>query len=397
MLVTTDELLDAVQRLYNYMIKQHWNGQAVVGPDPGIRFNARFGRFIKNYLKFFPWPDNYVYLQAQGYWIINNWLMAKLFDNDAYSDVARNCSRYVLSIQQTEGYWEYPNPEWKKRIATVEGCFGALGLLESYNQTRCEHFLIGAKQWYHYMVNKVGFQNVGDGMLAINYFSNLEGTKVPNNSTLALQFLAKLAYATGDDQFLATSDGMVAWLNHVQLDTGELPYAVGQPGEVDRPHFLCYQYNAFELLDLLDYYHLTDDKAIWSVIERLVSFLSNGLTETGTARYDCSHTTPEVTYYTTVVAQALSQATNLGIENYSSLVNTAYRRVLSLQKADGSFNFHSRANFIFLSDQRSYPRYLSMILNHLLREYQIRTTPLNLNTQEDISLNIKQQSTLKTD
>ncbi len=378
MLVSTDELLDAAQRLHNYIIKQHWNGQAIVGPDPGIRFNAKFWRFMKSYLRFFPWSDNYVYLQAQGYWIFNNWLMAKLFDSDKYGNVARNCSRHVLSIQQAEGHWEYPNPEWKDRIATVEGCFGALGLLECYNQTQYEPSLMGAKQWYRYMVKKVGFQNVGGGMLAINYFSNLDGGRVPNNSTLALQFLAKLASATGDDQFLAMCDGMVAWLNHVQLDTGELPYAVGQPGKVGRPHFLCYQYNAFELLDLLDYYHLTGDKAIWSVIERLVSFLSNGLTETGTARYDCFHATPEVTYYTVAVAQALSQATVLGIENYSSLVNTAYRRVLSLQKADGSFDFHSRANFVFLSDQRSYPRYLSMILNHLLHEYQIQTATLDL-------------------
>jgi hypothetical protein len=45
---------------------------------------------------------------------------------------------------------------------------------------------------------------------------------------------------------------------------------------------------------------------------------------------------------------------------------------LSQQRQDGGFAFYSRHNYGFLRDTRSYPRYLSMILNHLLREHMIQ-------------------------
>ena len=44
----------------------------------------------------------------------------------------------------------------------------------------------------------------------------------------------------------------------------------------------------------------------------------------------------------------------------------AYRYVLALQRRDGSFP-HSRGDYRLLSDERAYPRYLAMILLHLLQ------------------------------
>lgn len=373
MIVSTSELLDAANRLHGYLLKEHWNGQAVVGPDSGIRFNARIGRFIKSYLGVIPWSDNYTYMQAQGYWVLDNWLMVDLLNDERYGELALKCARYVLSAQQPEGYWDYPNPEWKGRIATVEGCFATLGLLESYARVQHEPFLAGVKQWYQYLISAVGFQG-SNGLLAINYFSDVAGGMVPNNTTLVLQTLARLAEVTNDDQFLAPCGGMVAWLKHVQLESGELPYAVESLNGRGCTHFLCYQYNAFEFLDLVHYYRITGDEAIWSVLERLVGYLSTGLTESGAARYGCFREMPEVTYYTAAVAQALSQAVALGIGDFRSLAERAYRRVLSQQRADGGFKFFSRANYGFLSDRRAYPRNLSMILHHLLTEVQAQTS-----------------------
>lgn len=372
MTVTAKKLLDAALRLHDYLLKTHWSGQALVGPDPGIRWNARLGRFVKSYLSFVPWSDNYTYLQAQAYWVFNNWLMADLLADEAYKTIAQDCSTYILEIQKPEGYWEYPNPEWRDRVATVEGGFATLGLLESYAHTDHEPFLVGAKLWCRYMLDEVGFQGE-NGRLAVNYFANLDAGMVPNNSTIALQMLAKLAHVTNDEQFLATCPGMVTWLNEVQLESGELPYAAPRATDEGRPHFLCYQYNAFEFLDLVEYHQLTQDAAIWPLLERLAGYLSHGLTEVGAARYDCFQATPELPYYTLAVGQALSQATQLRFGDYQPLVDQAYERVLSQQQADGRFDFHSRFNYRFLSDRRSYPRYLAMILNHLLREYQTRT------------------------
>lgn len=373
MAVSTSELLDAAKRLHGYLLSEHWNGHSVTGPDSGIRLNFRIGRFIKSYLDFFPWSDNYTYMQGQAYWIFSNWLMDDLLNEKGSREIALSCAKYVLSVQQPEGFWYYPNREWKGRIATVEGCFGALGLLESYGRVQYEPFLTGAKRWYHYLMNEVGFQG-GDGLLAVNYFRKVPGGMVPNNTTLVLWNLAKLAEVSNDDTFLAPCKGMVAWLKKVQLEDGELPYAVDGPGGKGRPHFLCYQYNAFEFLDLVYYYRITGDEATWPVLERLAGYLSTGLTEEGMACYDCYQKTPQVIYYTTVLAQALSQATRLGIDDFRRLIDRAYSGVLSLQKADGGLKFFSRANYGFLADRRSYPRNLSMILHHLLLEFQVRTS-----------------------
>ncbi len=373
MTVTVHTLLDAVGRLHDNLLKKHWNGQALVGPDSGTRFNARIGRFIKSYLEFLAWSDSYVYLQAQGYWILANWLIADLLDDGQHKDIASACSEYVLAAQCPEGYWEYPNPEWKGRIATVEGDFAALGLLESYCRTQQESLLVGAKNWYRFLVNKVGFQ-ANDGLLAVNYFANVPTGMVPNNTTLTLLTLAKLADATNDGQYLELREGMVAWLSQVQLPSGELPYAVESSEGKGRRHYLCYQYNAFEFLDLVEYYRITGDQAMWPVMEKLASYLSTGVTESGAARYDCDRETPEVPYYTAAIGAALSQATELGLGNFRPLADRAYRRVLSQQRADGGLEFFSRGNYGLLTDRRSYPRNLSMILYHLLLEMQTRAS-----------------------
>jgi hypothetical protein len=368
---SADGLLDAATRLYNYLIKKHWNGKVLQGPDSGIRFNSRVGRFVKSYMNFVDWSDGLVYFQAQGYWIIENWLMSDLMDNEQYSQIALDCSRYVLAAQHAEGYWEYPNPEWKGRIATVEGCYGALGLLAAYHRTRDWSFLAGAKKWYQFLTKVVGFQGTG-GLLAVNYFANVAGGMVPNNTTLALKTLAKLADVTRDEQYLETCKGMVAWLSQVQLETGELPYSIGCAERAGRLHFLCYQYNAFEFLDLAQYYHMTADKAIWPVLKRLANFLSTGVSESGAAGYDCGHRRPEVLYYSAAVAAALSQATELGLGDFRSLADRTYGWTLSYQQKDGGFKFFSRRNYGLLSDRRSYPRNLAMILYHLLLELQVQ-------------------------
>ena len=97
----------AATGLHDYLVKTHWNGLALKGPDPGIRFNARFGRFVKSSLSFLPWSDNIAYAQAQKYWIASNWLMADLglADKSRCQEMAVACSEYLLTAQRPEGYW----------------------------------------------------------------------------------------------------------------------------------------------------------------------------------------------------------------------------------------------------------------------------------------------------
>lgn len=362
-----NQYMQAAVRLHQYMGNRHWNGKALVGPDPGIRFNAKIGRFVKSYLSFVPWSDQLTYMQSQAYWISSNWLLFDLLQDEKYRDIALACTQHVSAAQRPAGYWEYPNPEWKGRIATVEGCFAALAMMESYARAGESRFLTGARRWYDYVLNEVRFQEY-DGTLAINYFANVSGGMVPNNSTLALWTFARLSQVTADKAFCETCAQMVRFLQTVQLPSGELPYVVTDLEGNGRIHFLCYQYNAFEFMDLVSYFRITNDEEVWPVLEKLAAYLSTGVTDRGACRHDCSHTAPEVLYYSVAIAQALSQATTLGLGDYSMLVDRAYLNVTSRQRADGSFAFHSRCNYAILCDRRSYPRYLSMILNHLLRE-----------------------------
>ena len=81
---------------------------------------------------------------------------------------------------------------------------------------------------------------------------------------------------------------------------------------------------------------------------------------------------PEVLYYAAAVGAALSQAAKLGAGDFRSISERAYVWVLSHQRKDGGFKFFSRGNYELLTDRRSYPRNLSMILYHLLLELKSR-------------------------
>lgn len=372
----TAAVASAVRRLHAYLVRRHWTGVALAGPDVGVRFNSRIGRFVKGYLSFVDWRDNLIHAQTQKYWIDVNWQMhdRELGDREATRSMAVLASDYLREAQTPEGYWPYPNPEWRGRIATVEGNYAALGMLQTYARTGDERLLRSAIGWYDYTVNHIGFQADGD-TLAINYFGNVRGGRVPNNSASTLPVYAALARATGHDRYLERCGGMVRFLQACQLPSGELPYSV--PGDVDanRPHFLCYQYNAFEFLNLATYLDWSGDETIVPVLERLGAYLATGLTASGAARYDCHRDRPELPYYTAAVGAALRRATAMGLGAFGELADRAFRRVLSLQSTNGGF-FHSMGNYGLLTDRRSYPRNLSMIASHLLAEVGYGSGPI---------------------
>lgn len=374
-MTNSQTLLKASTRLHGYLEDKHFQADgSLPGPDPGIRFNARIGRFIKSYTRLLPWRDNVTYMQAHGYWILNNWLLFDVQQHGRYADIATRCTDYVLSRQTAGGYWDYPNREWKGRIATVEGCFASLGLLDSYTRTGKQAYVDAAVRFYEYLTDPdgIGFRRQAQpDQLAINYFAHHtgDGGGVPNNATLMLWMIARLAEATSDNAYLEYARPLMNWLANVQLDAGELPYALGETADKDRVHFLCFQYNAFEFMDLVHYHQLTGDQQTLPVMQRLAKYLASGMSAQSACRYNCQQGFPEVTYFTCALAQALSQATRLGLVDSQRIADDGYRRVLGQQLASGGFETYSRNNYGFLRDRRPYPRYLSMILHHLLREF----------------------------
>lgn len=353
-----NKYLEAAIKLHKYIANTHWNGQAIVGPDPVGKIHWRVTRFVRSYLPWLPGDDRYIYLQGQAYWIKGNLALFELTKEPRYLEIAEQCADHVVQRQLSDGAWLHP-PIWGRRgfISTVEGVWASLGLTAAYRKIGKQAYLDSALKWYQFQINSIGFQQVEDG-LAINYYAH-SNSIVPNVTTQLLSLAAELYNLTEDGQYFEYTDKMIRFLEYSQLDSGELPYVFQT-----RPHFMCYQYNAFELLDLARHYDLIQDKRVWQIVSKIAHYLSGGLTERGSCKYNCFKENPEVNYWTAALATALCKAHQLGLGEHEVASSQAYHRVLSRQNPDGSFHFSDK-NYRFLQDTRSYPRYLAMILDHL--------------------------------
>lgn len=358
-----EELQNAAERLYLHLLRQHYSNGTLHGPDAGIRFQLRLWRFLKSALDVIPWGDDYLFIQTQGYWILANWMLYELKGDPACRQVALDSTEATLRLQLPGGFWAYPLPERRHLIATVEGNWGAIGLLASYARERCDEYLAGALRWYEYLIGTIGFQEHSRGK-AINYFDKPRG-KIPNNSVEALWVMLRLWKATGDSRYLEHLDAMLEFLEAAELPSGELPYIVDGPYEAGRDHYLCFQYNSFQFLKLVWSYAMRQDAHIASMLPKVARFLERGITAVGASASDCHHPKPEVDYYTAVLAAALGESEDHGWASSGGLSDRCYARLLARQKRDGSF-VYSQGDYGLLRDGRSYPRPQVMTLFHLL-------------------------------
>ena len=351
--------------LHRLVADRHGKNGLLVGPDPGIRWNYRVGRFVKGYLPQVRWRDDYCYLQAQGYWMLANWRLFDLTQDAMFRDAASSCAERVVSLQRADGAWDYPNPEWRGRVATVEGIWASIGLLETYRHTRGSELLDAAMKWHGFMSTVTGYQSVGH-TLAVNYFAQRASDRIPNNSVAALRFLSELADVSGDETILAPSKGLLAFVSALQKPTGEMPYAARKDtNQASQPHFQCGQYNSFQSLDLLRYILLTGDHSCLPVVEKLVHFVNESVATDGRVSYDCLTPNRWVLYHSAVSAAALDQAASQGIGEFRATANRTYDYVLGQIESPRGAPY-STGDYKILSDRRSYPRYLAMILFHLL-------------------------------
>lgn len=365
----------AAQRLQSYLVAQHWRDEQLIGPDPGPRFSYRIWRFVKSYLPQIAWHDDYYYLQAQGYWTLGNWRLWQITSLDAYRDIALRCAHQILTQQCADGAWSYPHPEWKGRVANFEGTWGSLGLIDSYRHTGDDAFIDGARRWQRFQAEQIGFQQIGDE-LSVNYFAGEQDERVPNTATLVLRFLAELTEASGDRSYLQRCAGLLRFIGNVQKPSGELPYTlIGPAGGRDRPHFQCYQYNAFQCLNLIRYYELSGDPTPLPIIQGIVRFLQNGVAADGHALYQCGNTYRAVTYHAAALGAAFLKASQLGLVETWNEAQRSFDYALLQQQPTGGF-IYSQKDYRVLSDRRSYPRYLAMMLYHLLHDTPSSTSEL---------------------
>src|SRR4051812_21914691 len=214
---------DAAVRLHRSLLHRHWRGSRLIGPDCGVRVNYRAGRFVKSYLRRLPWRDDLYYLQGQAYWILANWRLHDLTGEAVPADVAADCARAVVTSQRPDGAWNYPNREWRGRVANAEGSWAAIALIETHRRTGERSPLEAALRWHRQLVDEVGFQPALGGLSA-NYFAGERGgAPVPNTSAYVVRLLAELADVSGDDGYLAPAPGLLRFLRAAQRPDGELP------------------------------------------------------------------------------------------------------------------------------------------------------------------------------
>jgi hypothetical protein len=362
-----DEFLQAAQKLHQYIRHQHEDNGAIVGPDPIGKIHWRVTRFVRSYFPWLPGDDRYVYMQAQAYWIKAN---ASLFDltQDAHHlELIEGCAGRMVQAQLPAGPWQHPPIRGRRGfISTVESVWACLGLVAAYRQLRKPAYLDAARRGYSGLTDAIGFRRLRDS-LAINYHAHTQ-EMVPNVTTMVLWLSAELRQLTGDTQYLQHARDMLRFLEYSLMENGELQYIYEK-----RPHFQCYQYNAFEFMDLAHYYQLTCDDQVRPLLGKMAAYLAGGLTGRASCRYDCFKEVPEVNYWTAALATALRYAHELKLGDYLPLSERAYAYLLTRQKPDGGFGF-SRRNYGVLRDGRSYPRYLAMILNFISHRASVAAT-----------------------
>jgi hypothetical protein len=365
---------EAAVRLHAFLESRYWDGSTLGGPDQGVRWHLRIGRFVKGYLPVFSGGERFVFRQGQGYWALANRALFDLTGEPRYRELAVAVARECVASQLPDGSFEYPLRARRHLKATVEGDFAAVAMLAAFEDTGEPAFREGALRWHRFLEEHIGFERHSSGGLAVHYFDKPRGL-VPNNSAEVVWVLGRYATALGDDAFLKRVPDLLTFLEAVQYPGGELPYEL--PGEHDsrhQPHYLCYQYNSFQALKLWWHHEAHGDPRAGELARRVTEYLRGGVLPSGASRCACGVDLPEVVYYADVLALALLVGARHGLPDALEPSERGIRWVLGRQLPAGGFRF-SRGDYRVLADRCLYPRNMVMTLFHLLEWARLRSLP----------------------
>ena len=360
--------IQAVTRAWDYLHAKHLKNDLLQGPDPVGRINGRLWRFMRNYAAFLP-DKEHIFLQTQGYWILTNWILFEATRNEMYRSAALACSNSVIALQREDGAWDYPSISYERNglVATVEGSWAGFGLLATYRHERLDACLGAVERWNIFVNRNIGYESFTHPELgeceAVNYYYPKPRGMVPNNSIIVFSLGERQNSLTGRNDYSAHWKGLLNFIRVSQMDSGEWYYHYP-----DRQHYLCYQYNAYQFLDLASAYRHSRHEDLMVMLRKSADFLREGQLENGACKNRCNHSTPEFVYHTAVLGNAFLDAYQLGLGGeFLECSRNAIRHVVSQQKKDGSW-IHSEGDYGgLLSDKRSYPRYLAMTMYHVAR------------------------------
>ena len=244
----------------------------------------------------------------------------------------------------------------------MDGDTAALALFKGYVLLNNRDYLDAALKWCDYILTKKGYTITPKGGLSFNYFINGGKTEfIPNATTITLRALGNAYQVTQDEKYLKLIPKAIKFLNESQLPSGELRY------NIYKTHYRCPQYNAFEFIDLYDYYKATNDEAVIKIMKKLIEYLIPKVNDDGSVPFGCFHERPLIYYHSAVVGAALANGYELnGKKICLKNADKCMKFVMSHQNEDGTISYGRKALLKIFNDNVLYPRLTAYIGYHLI-------------------------------
>lgn len=357
-------MLTAVEQISDSIEKYRANNGCIQEAAMGVGLNGRMVRLINNGLYFLKLPILFKSTTAacNGNVALMNIKLFEKNDQEEYGDRARKSLDWILSTQTQQGYWYYNIPGWKNKISVVDGDTAALALLKGYKVLNNRDYLDAALKWCNNILTNKSYTITPKGGLSFNYFINGGKTAfTPNATTITLRALGGAYQVTQEEKYLKLVPKAIEFLNNSQLPSGELRY------NIYKEHYSCPQYNAFEFIDLYDYYKATNDDGVTKLMKDLIEYLIPKVNDDGSVPFGCFHEQPLIYYHSAVVGAALASGYELNgkricLKNADKCINF----VLSHQNKDGTISYGRKALLKIFNDNVLYPRPTAYIGYHLL-------------------------------
>lgn len=356
-------MLESIEKLSDAIEQYRTTNGSIKEPAMGIGLKGRIFRVFNNITYSLKMSLLFKSTTAacNGYVALMNLKLYKNTKLKRYSQRAIKSLDWIVKTQSKRGFWYYNIPGWKNKIALVDGDTAALALFNGYLLLKNSNYLKSALKWCDLIISRKCYNLTSKKGLCFNYFINEEKTSLtPNVTTFALRVLGNAYQITRDNKYIKLTPKAIKFLKKSQLSSGELRY------NVDKEHYRCPQYNAFEFLDLNDYYECTNDKTVINMMKKIIEYLIPKVNIDGSVPFSCNKKLPLIYYHSTVVGAALAVGYKL-INKDICLQNAlkCAKFVTTHQLSDGAIPYGKKTLLKIFNEKISYPRVTAFIGYHL--------------------------------
>ncbi len=309
--------------------------------------------------------------QTQAYWIRANLRLYEMLEEETFLTLAIRTGN-ALVLRQKEGWWKSNLIGLSNRLDVIHNTLIANSLFDLYELTGDKRYMESVLTYDDVLNKRIGFTYLDDGSAFVRYFSGGKKEFVCNANTLVLSFLGRLTKVGYSRKEVIKS--LLKALSNSMLENGELPYDA-----CFTLHYQCTQYNAFELMDLIEYQYYSSGNDAEKLIDKIARWLASRVTPEGYVWYQCNKMFPLITYHHTATLAALSAAhTHIHFNECLQKKNSRLLKFcLERQMRNGLFEYgYFRPSF---HDRGSYLRPNCIILKNLADFMFFGSSHINLN------------------